>query len=154
MRVRVSPKANLATTLAKLKSCLKTQQSPFTKPDAQNKAATEVPFLLVTSCLKTRSLLQMTIYLRKKCVHYSQQRLFSTDSKQQRQHQTKGEFLTLLPLNERTWGEDIYKFTSSPFMVTITTDGAMCGVYKGFIAHHHNDSDFPSFMNDHFVIHQ
>uniref|UniRef100_A0A8C1R9U2 HAT C-terminal dimerisation domain-containing protein n=1 Tax=Cyprinus carpio TaxID=7962 RepID=A0A8C1R9U2_CYPCA len=78
---------------------------------------------------------------------------------------TKEAFLTLLPLQGRTRGEDIYKEfkryvhnNSIPIhkLVAITTDGApaMRGLHSGFVALCRRDTDFPRFLNYHCVIHQ
>uniref|UniRef100_A0A3B1KBC7 DUF4371 domain-containing protein n=1 Tax=Astyanax mexicanus TaxID=7994 RepID=A0A3B1KBC7_ASTMX len=77
----------------------------------------------------------------------------------------KEDFLTLLPLNERTRGEDIYRAFRTyatendlPFqkLVSITRDGApaMCGIHAGFIALCRKDPIFPAFVSYHCVIHQ
>ena len=71
---------------------------------------------------------------------------------------TKEDFLTLLPLKERTIGEDVHnKFKryvtekNIPIkkLVSITTDGAqaMLGVNAGFIALCRNYPEIPSFVN-------
>uniref|UniRef100_A0A8C1NJA8 Uncharacterized protein n=1 Tax=Cyprinus carpio TaxID=7962 RepID=A0A8C1NJA8_CYPCA len=78
---------------------------------------------------------------------------------------TKEAFLTLLPLQGRTRGEDIYNEfkryvhdNSIPIhkLVAITTDGApaMRGLHSGFVALCRHDPDFPRFLNYHCVIHQ
>uniref|UniRef100_K7G575 DUF4371 domain-containing protein n=1 Tax=Pelodiscus sinensis TaxID=13735 RepID=K7G575_PELSI len=77
----------------------------------------------------------------------------------------KEDLLTLLPLKERTRGEDIYNIfkryvleKNIPIkkLVSITTDGvpAMLDANAGFAAFCRNDPDFPSFVNYHCIIHQ
>ncbi|XP_070400503.1 general transcription factor II-I repeat domain-containing protein 2-like [Nothobranchius furzeri] len=78
---------------------------------------------------------------------------------------TKEELLTLLPLQTTTRGVDIYNAVKSflvekkvPLekLVSMTTDGApaMIGRHAGFIAHCKGDTDFPTFLHYHCIIHQ
>uniref|UniRef100_A0A1A8L2L2 Uncharacterized protein n=1 Tax=Nothobranchius pienaari TaxID=704102 RepID=A0A1A8L2L2_9TELE len=77
---------------------------------------------------------------------------------------TKEELLTLLPLQTTTRGVDIYNAVKSflvekiPLekLVSLTTDGApaMIGRHPGFIAHCKGDTDFPTFLHYHCIIHQ
>ena len=78
---------------------------------------------------------------------------------------TKEELLTLLPLKTTTRGVDVYTAVKSFFvekkvplekLVSVTTDGApaMTGRHAGFIAQCKGDSDFPSFLHYHCIIHQ
>uniref|UniRef100_A0AAQ4S2T7 HAT C-terminal dimerisation domain-containing protein n=1 Tax=Gasterosteus aculeatus aculeatus TaxID=481459 RepID=A0AAQ4S2T7_GASAC len=75
------------------------------------------------------------------------------------------ELLTLLPMKEKTRGEDIFlsfknfiEKTQLPVykLVSITTDGApaMIGHLNGFIAKCRQDDAFPDFLNYHCIIHQ
>ena len=77
----------------------------------------------------------------------------------------KVELLTILPMKEYTWGEDIFQSfksfidkTQLPVckLETITTDGApaMVGRVNGFIAKCREDDAFPNFLNHHCIIHQ
>ncbi|KAJ4932726.1 hypothetical protein JOQ06_011141 [Pogonophryne albipinna] len=77
----------------------------------------------------------------------------------------KEAFLALIPLKERTRGEDVYKAFKDyvreykiPIhkIVSFTTDGApaMLSVRSGFVALCRKDPDFPPFVNYHCVIHQ
>uniref|UniRef100_A0A8C6L134 DUF4371 domain-containing protein n=1 Tax=Nothobranchius furzeri TaxID=105023 RepID=A0A8C6L134_NOTFU len=78
---------------------------------------------------------------------------------------TKEELLTLLPLQTTTRGVDIYNAVKSflvekkvPLekLVSMTTDGApaMIGRHAGSIAHCKGDTDFPTFLHYHCIIHQ
>ena len=75
------------------------------------------------------------------------------------------ELLTLLPMKEKTRGEDIFlsfenfiEKTQLPVykLVSITTDDApaMIGHLNGFIAKCRQDDAFPDFLNYHCIIHQ
>lgn len=77
----------------------------------------------------------------------------------------KEDFLVLIPMKERTRGEDVYnafkdfvleKKIPIQKLVSITTDGApaMRGVHSGFCALCRKDPDFPPFISYHCVIHQ
>ena len=77
----------------------------------------------------------------------------------------KEELLTILPMKEHTWGEDIFQYfknfiekTQHPVckLVSITTDGmpAMVGSENGFISKCREDDAFPDFLNNHCIIHQ
>ena len=77
----------------------------------------------------------------------------------------KEELLTLLPMKEKTRGEDIFQSfkhfiekTQLPVykLVSITTDGApaMVGRVNGFIAKCRQDDAFADFLNYHCIIHQ
>uniref|UniRef100_A0A8C6PIG0 SPIN-DOC-like zinc-finger domain-containing protein n=1 Tax=Nothobranchius furzeri TaxID=105023 RepID=A0A8C6PIG0_NOTFU len=78
---------------------------------------------------------------------------------------TKEELLTSLPLQTTTRGVDIYNTVKSflvehkvPLekLVSMTTEGApaMIGRHAGFIAHCKGDTDFPTFLHYHCIIHQ
>ncbi|KAL2097960.1 hypothetical protein ACEWY4_007167 [Coilia grayii] len=224
------PKSQIrAKKVQELKAALKAQQSVFTKPTSQNKAATEASFrvshLLVkhkkpftdgelykeamavtakTVCsnfknseeinaafgavplgpatvtrrveLLSEDVNQQVLKDLSRCEYFSLQldeSLDLTDTAQLvvfvrmvfEDFTTKEDILTLLHLNERTRGEDIYGVFKSYIrqnnipihkLVSITTDRApaMCGVRAGFIALCRNDPEFPEFKNYHCVIHQ
>lgn len=78
---------------------------------------------------------------------------------------TKEEFLKVLPMKERTRGQDIFDVVKKylvdikiPFkkLSSITTDGApaMTGKNVGFIALCKQDPEFPTFISYHCIIHQ
>ncbi|XP_070408067.1 general transcription factor II-I repeat domain-containing protein 2B-like [Nothobranchius furzeri] len=60
---------------------------------------------------------------------------------------TKEELLTLLPLQTTTRGVDIYNAVKNGAP-------AMIGRHAGFIAHCKGDTDFPTFLHYHCIIHQ
>ncbi|CAG9835828.1 unnamed protein product [Diabrotica balteata] len=75
------------------------------------------------------------------------------------------EFLTIIPLNGKTRGEDIYdvflnfvKNYELPIykLMCITTDGApaMTGNKNSFVALCQSNEEFPSFFSFHCIIHQ
>jgi len=77
----------------------------------------------------------------------------------------KEEYLKILPVKERTRGEDIYNVLKEfiiseniPLkkLVSITTDGApsMVGYERGCLALFKRDNDFPDFLSYHCIIHQ
>lgn len=77
----------------------------------------------------------------------------------------KEELLTILPLKEKTRGEDIYSAFKKYIqenkipihkVVSMTTDGApsMTGSINGFLALCVRDKDFPNFLTYHCIIHQ
>jgi hypothetical protein len=77
----------------------------------------------------------------------------------------KEEFVKLLPLSDRTRGQDIFnvflkfvKESNLPLskLVAITTDGApsMTGKHNGFLALCAKDESFPKFLSYHCIIHQ
>ena len=77
----------------------------------------------------------------------------------------KEDFLALIPLKERTRGEDVYNAFKDyvrdykiPLhkIVAMTTDGApaMLGVHSGFVSLCRKEENFPPFVNYHCVIHQ
>jgi hypothetical protein len=78
---------------------------------------------------------------------------------------TKEELVKVVPLTGRTTGNDIFlafkKLIESENipvnkLVALATDGApaMVGMEKGFIALCHKDSDLPTFLSYHCIIHQ
>uniref|UniRef100_K7F4P2 SPIN-DOC-like zinc-finger domain-containing protein n=1 Tax=Pelodiscus sinensis TaxID=13735 RepID=K7F4P2_PELSI len=147
-----------------LKAILKARQS-FFKPAAKGKACTEASFRICHLLAKHKKSFTDGEIIKEAMIVMTDTAQLIFAHMVFKDMTIKEDLLTLLPLNERTRGEDIYntfkkyvleKNIPIKKLVSITTDGAPAtlGANAGFVAFCRNDSDVPSFVNYHCIIHQ